>query len=218
MQIVYLIGALSDMLNVIFQFIQAIGALATFGAFLFLFKKDTDKQKQIDKLALLAEKMDAQNEILKESNVLVERQLNLMALSSNNNSNGQSINHELATIEKQKLKLSVKPIIKTQGSRVRGNDGLLQLHIVNVGKRANLLETRVISNDIQVQQINAHLPYALEGNADRWLFFESINGTNPNNAEYEIHLIYADELKNKFKTIIKGNGGQCKVVDTTDYE
>ncbi|MNJ98111.1 hypothetical protein D3C87_158740 [compost metagenome] len=37
--------------------INAIGSLATVGAFLYLFKKDTDKQKQIDKLTSIAEEL-----------------------------------------------------------------------------------------------------------------------------------------------------------------
>ena len=32
-------------LNIIFQIIGAIGSLATFGAFVFLFRRDKDKQK-----------------------------------------------------------------------------------------------------------------------------------------------------------------------------
>jgi hypothetical protein len=37
-------------LNLIFQVITAVGSLATFGSFVYLFRRDKDKQAQIDKL------------------------------------------------------------------------------------------------------------------------------------------------------------------------
>ena len=138
-------------------------------------------------------------------------------LTRKSNKNASLQQNNAAEIEKQKLKLSVKPIIKTMGSRVRGYDGLLQIQIVNKGKRAKLIETNVISEGIELQQINAHLPYDFEEGNSRWLFFESINGVNPNDASYEVHLIYTDEINTKYKTTIKGTGGNCKIIATEDY-
>lgn len=40
----------SEITTLIFQIIGAIGSLATFGAFIALFRRDKDKQVQIDKL------------------------------------------------------------------------------------------------------------------------------------------------------------------------
>jgi len=48
-----------ECLNIIFQIIGAIGSLATIGAFIFLFRRDKDKQAQIDalkKLGMIEEK------------------------------------------------------------------------------------------------------------------------------------------------------------------
>lgn len=39
----------------VFQILAALGSLGTFGAFIFLFKKDKEKQEQINTLAKIAE-------------------------------------------------------------------------------------------------------------------------------------------------------------------
>lgn len=212
------LGTFSDGLNVVFQFIQALGALGTLGAFLFLFKKDTDKQKQIDKLALLADKMDAQNEILKESNSLFALQIDIFKGTLNNQPANNDANNQLAEIEEKRLKLSVKPIIKTQGSRSYGYEGTFHIHIVNIGKRAKLIETPIITGNLMVQPQNAHLPYDLEANSDRWLFFQTTNGAQLHNMEYEINIIFLDDIGTKYKAIIKGTGANCKIVDTVEVK
>jgi hypothetical protein len=217
-QTICFIGTLGDGLSVLFQFIEALGALATFGAFLFLFKKDTDKQKQIDKLALLADKMDAQNEILKESNALFALQIDIFKGTLNNQAGNNDANNQLAEIEEKRLKLSVKPIIKTQGSRSYGYEGTFHIHIVNIGKRAKLIDTPVITGQLMVQPQNAHLPYDFEANTDRWLFFQTTNGAQLHNMEYEINIIFLDDIGTKYKAIIKGTGAKCKIVDTVEVE
>ena len=58
-------------LNTIFQIIEAIGSLATFGAFIFLFIKDKNKQEQINKLTSIAAVLESQNETMKEQNNLI---------------------------------------------------------------------------------------------------------------------------------------------------
>ena len=53
----------TEIMQLIFNIINSIGVLATFGAFLFLFRKDKDKQKQIDKLSSIAKTMAKLHEI-----------------------------------------------------------------------------------------------------------------------------------------------------------
>lgn len=43
----------NECLKLVFDIITAIGSLATFGSFIFLFRRDNDKQKQIDHLSSL---------------------------------------------------------------------------------------------------------------------------------------------------------------------
>jgi len=47
--------------SIFFQVAGALGSLATFGAFIFLFMKDKNKQRQIDELAIIARVLTEQN-------------------------------------------------------------------------------------------------------------------------------------------------------------
>jgi hypothetical protein len=47
----------NEQTELIFNIINSIGALATFGAFILLFLKDKDKQKQIKKLTSISKSM-----------------------------------------------------------------------------------------------------------------------------------------------------------------
>lgn len=53
--------------NFIFLIISAIGSLATVGTFIFLFRRDSDKQQQIDKLASISMALKEQIEVQKDS-------------------------------------------------------------------------------------------------------------------------------------------------------
>src|SRR5437016_5417968 len=95
----------------------AVAAFATFGAFIMLFVKDRDKQKQLDKLTRLAGGIDAQNEILKESNNILSAQLDMIRISISATTNSESeVAQQLAEIESKKLKLSVKPKLWLNGA------------------------------------------------------------------------------------------------------
>ena len=64
----------SNLFNTVIQIVGAIGSLATFGAFIFLFRRDKDKQSQIDKLTGIATILEAQNERMKKQNDLIAQQ------------------------------------------------------------------------------------------------------------------------------------------------
>lgn len=57
---------MSETLNTTFQFINAIGSLGTVGTFVFLFRRDKDKQAQIDRLTDIATMLEAQNDTMKK--------------------------------------------------------------------------------------------------------------------------------------------------------
>ena len=68
---------LPSYLNLVFQIIAALGSIATFGAFLMLFKKDKEKQNQIDKLTKIATLLDSQNDTLRQQNDLISQQVDI---------------------------------------------------------------------------------------------------------------------------------------------
>lgn len=57
----------------IFQIIAALGSIGTIGGFIFLFRRDKNKQSQIDKLTGIATILEAQNETMKKQNDLLSQ-------------------------------------------------------------------------------------------------------------------------------------------------
>lgn len=57
--------------DLVFQAIGALGSLATVGAFIYLFKKDNDKQSQIDRLTDISEALKGQLESHRENRRLM---------------------------------------------------------------------------------------------------------------------------------------------------
>ncbi len=72
----------AEQIQLTFNIINSIGALATFGAFLMLFFKDKNKQKQIDKLTSIVTVLDAQNDSLKKQNELIAQQVDIFRNTS----------------------------------------------------------------------------------------------------------------------------------------
>src|SRR5690348_14928629 len=98
-------------MNAVFQIIEAVGSLATFGAFIFLFRRDKDKQAQIDRLAGIATILEAQNETMKKQNELIAQQVEIFRNTAILGNNDRGAIDQLRDIEEKKLKLSVLPIL-----------------------------------------------------------------------------------------------------------
>jgi len=126
--------------NIIFQVIAAIGSLATFGAFLLLFRKDKDKQNQINKLTNIAAILKNQNDTMKEQNSLIEQQIDIFRNTSLLKGNDDKALAELQAIEEKKMKLSVKPNLWLNGAGYSGYNGELRIDLNNKGEDAKLLE------------------------------------------------------------------------------
>ncbi len=199
-------------LNTIFQIIGAIGSLATFGAFIFLFRRDKDKQTQIDKLTGIATILEAQNETMKLQNDLIAQQVDIFRNTSILSGKDEVAIKELKEIEEKKLKLSVKPNLWLNGAGYKGYEGELTIDLNNKGENAKLLEFNLVSGDIVLH--SKHLPYDLDKGERRYIFGKS-NGEKPiKDSEYEIDVIYSDKLENKYLTKIIGKGANAKIVET----
>lgn len=206
----------NDTLILVFQIIGALGSMATFGAFIFLFRRDKDKQTQIDKLTGIATILEAQNETMKLQNDLIAQQVDIFRNTSIlSRKDGKAIK-ELKDIEERKLKLSVKPILWLNGAGYRGHEGELKIDLNNKGEDAKLLEFKLISGDIILHSL--HLPYDLDKGDRRYIFGREKGEKHIKDCEYEIDVIYSDKLENKLLTKIKGKGANVKIVENKELE
>lgn len=200
--------------NLIFQIIGAIGSLATFGAFIFLFRRDKDKQAQIDNLTGIATFLEAQNETMKEHNNLIAQQVEIFRNTSILKGHDDLALEQLREIEEKKLKLSVKPNLWLNGAGYRGYEGELTIDLNNKGEDAKLLEFKLTSDDIILHSLS--LPYDLGKGQRRYIFGRQKGSKHIKDCEYEIDVIYQDRLENKYLSKIKGTGANAKIVETRE--
>lgn len=204
------------MLEMTFQIISAIGSLATFGAFIFLFRRDKDKQEQIDKLTGIASVLEAQNETMKMSNDLMTQQIDIFRNTSILKNYDENALKDLKEIEEKKLKLSVKPNLWLNGAGYKGHTGQLKIDLNNKGEDAQLLEFRLTSDDIILH--SQSLPYNLGKGQRRYIFGKQKGEKHIKNCEYIIDVIYADKLGNKYSTTIKGKGENVSITDSKEIK
>jgi len=202
-------------MEITFNIINSIGGLATFGAFLMLFFKDKDKQKQIDKLSSIAIILDAQNDSLKKQNDLIAQQVDIFRTTSILNQQDGASMAKLHEIEEKKLKLSVAPVLWLNGAGTRYT-GELQIDLNNKGERAILDDFILKSGEITLH--SKSIPYDLEKGERRYIFGRANGNKSISECEYEIEILYHDSLNNKFSMILKGKGALVKIVSNNEIK
>jgi hypothetical protein len=204
----------NNTLNIIFQIVASIGSLATFGAFFFLFRRDKDKQAQIDRLAGIATILDAQNDTMKKQNDLISQQVDIFRNTSLLKGNDQVALLHLREIEEKKLRLSVQPILWTNGGGHNGSTGEFHIYLNNKGETAILQEFVNNSNDVSVNNLPS--PYELDKGSSRKILGSQKGDKHIQYCNIDIDVIYLDRLKNKYSTKIQGTGINIKIVDTKE--
>lgn len=199
--------------EIVFNVVNSIGALATFGAFLMLFLKDKEKQKQIDKLTSIATILDAQNESLKKQNDLIAQQVDIFRNTSILNQQDVLSMAKLRVIEEKKLKLSVAPVLWLNGAGIRP-DGELKIDLNNKGERAILDDFVLKSGEITLH--NKSVPYDLEKGERRYIYGKAKDGKPIKDCEFEIEVLYHDALNNKFSLILNGKGPIVKILSNNE--
>lgn len=134
----------TDIIQAIAAVIAVPGAIA---AFVLLFLKDKDKENQIQKLSFLAEKIESQNEILKESNAIMSRQVEALgALSIPDKQSEASL--RLVQIEEEKRELEFRPRLYSNMFVSAESSG--GYNIENGGKPITLLWVEPDNKNIQL--------------------------------------------------------------------
>lgn len=193
---------------------KAIGALATFGAFVVLFRKDKDKQKQIEELTKIAEQLEGQNSLIKKSNELLSQQLDVLSKEQSGELQSSEAQEKLIELEAKKIRLSAMPRIVTWGGQSRPQRHELQIRILNKGEFAEIKKYEVVSGDLVIGTNS--LPIALDKGDSIYFMTKATHGVNTNIAKYEIDIYYTDGLDYEYKIRIKGEGVHSKVISTDE--
>lgn len=121
-------SSLTDWIQCVAAIIAVPGAI--FG-FIFLFRKDKEKEAQITKLANIAMKIESQNLIMKEGNALLGEQVEVLRSVFVSHIEAKEGARILADLEEQKYLLSIRPRLFSNGGMLR--DSEVQFFIENHG-------------------------------------------------------------------------------------
>jgi hypothetical protein len=181
--------SITDWIQAIASCIAVLGAIAAFAS---LFRKDIQKQEQIQKLTSLAAKIDTQNEILMEQlkisitpffkkikNPPIEGRHGFILLFTNNG--------EIA------LNVKVEPNNETEVEI--GNNTKFQFEISNHESYVDKMNDIIISV-IRILDFSIPIKYL----------------------EYSFKIIFDDKMKNKYYQIVKGKEGDYFITEPIRIE
>jgi hypothetical protein len=203
-------------ISLLFNILNALGSLATFLAFIFLFKKDKDKQAQIDRLTNIANVLEGQTEVMIKQNDLIAQQVDIFRNTSILKNQDDGAIKRLRDIEEQKLRLSVMPNLWLNGASTKAYEGELKVDLNNKGETAVFHEVNLLSGDILLH--NNRTPFEIEKGGRRYIFAKAKEGKNINDCKYEIELKYKDSLSNDYISIIRGQGATVSRLETKEIK
>ena len=192
----------------VFQALGALGSLATFGAFLALFKKDKTRDQQLDRLTTIAETLKIQNESLKKQNELLEQQIILFRDSKILQGQDKEALKELVSIENKRLRLSAQPQFRIATSGWGGDNFQLRIH--NDGEQAIFQE---ISFEGDIHFHIPELPKTIHKNGD-WSFEGHMQHglKNVKDAVFKIKCTMIDKLSNSYRLEISRENQKITLV------
>ena len=194
------------------QIIRALGSLATFGAFIMLFRRDKGKQEQISKLTVISSVLENQAESLRKQNELISQQVDIYRNTSILKEQNDTALDRLKEIEEEKLLLSVKPNLWINSVIIKEFDRELNIDLNNKGETAILTKFESESNDIVL--FYEYLPDEIDKGERRYIFARSKGEKHIKECSYLINIYYNDKLNNKYKSIIEGKGAKVKITET----
>ncbi|MDI1254543.1 MAG: hypothetical protein PSV16_00455 [Flavobacterium sp.] len=126
----------------------------------------------------------------------------------------------VAQILEKDLVLKYQPHLWINGVSLIGLENKVNFDINNKREWCKLIEFRVITGDLILDEQNLHLPSELEpkfsedligDTTRRWMFTINKSDKKLENVEYDIEIIYEDRLKKRYSIKLTGTGGKCSL-------
>lgn len=186
----------TDIIQAIAALIAVPGAIA---AFVVLFLRDKDKEKQIQKLSILAEKIDYQNEILKESNSIMSRQVEALgALSIPDKQSEASI--RLLQIEEEKRELEFRPKLYSNMFTTAESGG--GYHIENGGKQITILSLESDNENIQLINQSELIGKTIPEKGFFIIKTRTLDRSVMNDKNYNVIIVCENDLGMKYEIVM----------------
>lgn len=205
-ELTWLGSSITDWIQSLAALIAVPGAIA---GFIFLFRKDQEKDKQIKELSDIASKIENQNRVMQEGNSILNAQVDIWRNVLISQIEAKEGANKLVELEEQKFLLSIRP-------RLFSNGGMLHLDevdflIENFGELAFIKSVKNISSDnklIMKNPISTSLE--LEKNSSFKIKTTTANrkiwSSQQINHRFEIQ--YTDKAGNLYKQEVFGTVGQ----------
>ncbi|MBN4051389.1 hypothetical protein JYU16_01095 [bacterium AH-315-M05] len=198
------------------DWIQAVGALVAvigaFWAFITLFLKDKDKQKQIDSLTSMAlesrnqtEQLIEQSRHMERSNNLFAEQINILQKSYDLNKVNKKDIKERKEIENKIRKNDILPRFIRHGGH--GSPEIANIPLMNMGDRAKIIGYEDIENfNTRCTVNNLKGQYFENKNILNLTIVPNEKVNNLNDIKYNLKMIFEDKDGNKYYQRIHGTG------------
>lgn len=206
MNLIILCSCVTDWIQAVAAIIAVPGAIA---GFIFLFRKDKDKEEQIKQLTEIVTKFDAQNTIIQEGNNLIGNQVNILQgiLISQIKAGEGAV--KLADIEEERFLLSIRPKLFSNGGKIK--DDIVEFFIENYGEVAYIKSIRDISEN-QELIIRTRFPDSFEVTKQGYFIISTVtkNGGKANTEiiEHSFEIEYFDKAQNVYQQNVYGTVGK----------
>lgn len=167
-----------------------------------LYQKDEDKQAQIDKLSSIAEKMEAQNTILEEANLLISKQVDALR-NLTIGTNDSETSKELLKIEREKLELEHRPRLYSNLFGTAMNTGKFQIE--NGGKPLTIEKLECSDRNIIIEQAHKYNGLFIEENGMFTIHTRTLDGSVMNDKKYTIKIYCKNEIEIKYLIELDSN-------------
>ncbi len=126
----------------------------------------------------------------------------------------------VARVLERDLEIKYQPHLWINGVSLKGSENRINFDLNNKREWCKILDFKIISGDLIIDEINKHLPYELEpkfsqnivsDTTRRYIF--TINNTRKslNDVVYEIEIVYENRLGQKFAILLSGVGSKFKL-------
>ena len=126
----------------------------------------------------------------------------------------------VAEVLEKDLNLRYQPHLWINGVYMKKTENRINFNINNKREWCRLLKFEIISGDLELDDLNLHLPWELEpkfneniGNdtTSSLIFTKNSSQKVLEEVEYEILITYEDRLNNKYTISLDGNGSNCSL-------
>lgn len=202
------------------DWLQAIGTIAgvpgAIVAFILLFKKDKEKQLQIDMLTNLVIEMNKQTQQFEYQTILMRESNDILKEQAQINNEvfikDKEYKEKMEKLELRKIKLQIKPYLKFQYGSYFNN--ILKANFLNQGGSAKFTNYNIPVEDELIIKTLTNI--TVNRNEEFELTAHYVGNQDLKKIDKMVEIEYEDSMENKYKQNIIIRGNSFKILDPVE--